>query len=84
MYPFELQFSPDTCPGVGLLDHMAMELVMIKRNQGTSLVVQWVRLHTPTAGGLIRSLVMELDPACMPQLRSRVLQLGPSAAKINK
>jgi len=22
IYLFELQFSPDTCPGVGLLDHM--------------------------------------------------------------
>ena len=31
---------------------------------GTSLVVQWLRLHAPNAGALVRSLVGELDPAC--------------------
>ena len=36
---------------------------------GTSLVVQWLRLHAPNAGGLVPSLVRELDPICMPQLR---------------
>ena len=29
-----------------------------------SLVIQWLRLHTPTAGAWVRSLVGELDPAC--------------------
>ena len=30
----------------------------------TSLVVQWLRLHTPNAGVTVRSLVRELDPTC--------------------
>ena len=25
---FELQFSPDTCPGVGLLDHMVLSYIL--------------------------------------------------------
>ena len=29
---------------------------------GTSLVVQWLRLVIPMKGGLVRSLVRELDP----------------------
>ena len=28
VYPFKLWFSPDTCPGVGLLDHMATLLLV--------------------------------------------------------
>ena len=36
MYIFELKFSPDTCPGVGLLDHMVgLYLVFL----GTSINV---------------------------------------------
>ena len=34
---------------------------------GTFLVVQWLRIHTPNAGGSgsqVRSLVRELDPTC--------------------
>ena len=32
---------------------------------GTSLVVQWLRLHTPNGGGpQAGSLVRELDPTC--------------------
>ena len=49
----------------------------------TSLVVQWVRLRSPNAGGPGGSLVRELDPAHMPQLkknRSYVPQLRPGAA----
>ena len=46
---------------------------------GTSLVVQWVRLHAPNAGvpGLIPG--RELDPACMPQLRVCMPQLKDPA-----
>ena len=37
----------------------------VKRKQGgTSLVVQWQRLHTPNAGFLVQSLVRELDTTC--------------------
>ena len=43
---------------------------------GTSLVVQWVRLCAPNAGGAgVQSLVKELDPTCMPQLRVHMWQL---------
>ena len=42
---------------------------------GTSLVVQWVRLRVPNEGAWVRSLVGELDPACMPQLRVHMPQL---------
>ena len=45
-------------------------LLATKNNTGTSLVVQWVRLHAPNAGGQVQSLVGGLDPACKPQLRS--------------
>ena len=31
---------------------------------GTSLVVQWLRLHIPNAGAWIQFLVRELDPIC--------------------
>ena len=40
---------------------------------GSSLVVQWVRLRASNAGGPGRSLVGELDPACMLQLRVHML-----------
>ena len=39
-------------------------------NSATSLVAQWLRLRAPNARVPVRSLVMELDPTCMPQLRS--------------
>ena len=38
--------------------------------QGTSLVVQWVRLHAPNAGGPGSIPGQEMRSACMPQLRS--------------
>ena len=48
---------------------------------GTSLVVQWIRLHAPNAGTWVQSLVREQDPTCMPQLRVHMPQLrSPSAA----
>ena len=49
---------------------------------GNFLVVQWLRLHTPNAGGLVR----EQDPICFSEgRRSHMQQLRPSTAKqINK
>ena len=37
---------------------------LMKVGSGTSLVVQWVRLHASNAGGLGSALGGELDPAC--------------------
>ena len=51
---------------------------MSKYEDGTCLVVQWLRRHTPNAGGPVR----ELDPEChLKDQRSHVLQLGPDIAK---
>ena len=36
----------------------------LKKAQGTSLEVQWLRLQVPNAGGLVRFLVREPDPSC--------------------
>ena len=53
---------------------------------GTSLLVQWLRLHTPKAGGL-GSIPGQGTSAHTPQLRVHVLQLKiphaprPKAAK---
>ena len=49
---------------------------------GTSLMVQWLKLHDPNTGGpsLVWSLVRELDPTCRNQ-KSHVLQLRPGIAK---
>ena len=38
----------------------------------------------PMQGARVPSLVGELDPTCMPQLRVRMPQLRPGTAKINK
>ena len=64
-----------------------LSLPNIKTTPGTSLVVQWLRLHAPNAGGLgsisgqgTRSHMVQLR-VHMPQQRSRVLQLRPSEAK---
>ena len=43
---------------------------MDKEIAGTSLVVHWVRLHAPVQGVWVQSLVRELDPAHVLQLRS--------------
>ena len=51
--------------------------LLIKETKGTSLVVQWLRLHTPNAGAWVQTLIGELKP----QLRIYVLQLKPTAAK---
>ena len=37
---------------------------------GSSLAVQWLRLHASTAGGWVRSLVRELR-SCMPQVLTK-------------
>lgn len=34
---------------------------------GISLVVLWLRLHAPAAGGQVQPLIRELDPACCNQ-----------------
>ena len=66
--------------------------------QGSSLEVQWVRLHAPNAGGpglipgrgtmshmpQLRSLNATTKRSYVLQRRSRVPQLRPGAAKINK
>ena len=51
---------------------------------GTSLVVQWLRLHGPNAGGLVQSLVRELDPACRPQLKEAHATTKTRHSQINK
>ena len=42
MYLFELEFCPDICPGVGLLDHM-LTLFLV---QGTSILFSIVAAPT--------------------------------------
>ena len=70
--------------------------ILIRRGRGTTLVVQWLRLHAANAGGLdsipgqgTRSHILKLRVR-MPQLdftghnkdrRSGMPQLSPSAAK---
>ena len=44
------------------------------RSGGTSLVVQWLRLHAPNAGGL-GSIPGQGTRSYMPQLRVRMPQL---------
>ena len=56
---------------------------------GTSLVVQWIKLHAPNAGGPVRSLVGELRshvPRLSPRTATREALMPrrrPRAAKIN-
>ena len=38
--------------------------MLLNRAMGTSLAVQRLRLHAPTVGAQVQSLVGELDPAC--------------------
>ena len=47
---------------------------------GTSLMVQWLRLGAPDAGGL-GSILGQGTRSHMPQLRVHMLQLRPSTAK---
>ena len=55
-------------------------LSCLKGRGGTSLVVQWLRLRAPNAGGL--GLISgQGSRSYMPQLRVCMLQLRPGAAK---
>ena len=63
--------------GVRVLHVRSAPLKTLPKNKaGTSLVVQWLRLHAPNAGGL----------GSIPGqgTRSHMLQLRPCADKINK
>ena len=61
-----------------------------KERQETSLVVQWLRLCTPTAGAQVGSLVMELDPTYLnershePQLKDATTKTWFSQVNIKK
>ena len=50
---------------------------------GTSLVVQWLRLHAPNAGGL-GSIPGQGTRSCMPQLRVHMPQLRSPLAATKK
>ena len=52
----------------------------LKYDTGTSLVVQWLRLHAPNAGSL-GSISGQGTRSHMLQLRVRMPQLGPGTAK---
>ena len=43
---------------------MGIHNINFLKNVGTSLVIQWLKLYTAKAGGLVQSLIMELDPTC--------------------
>ena len=47
---------------------------------GTSLVVHWLGLHTPSAGGP-GSIPRQRTRSCMPHLKNLCIQLRPSTAK---
>ena len=71
---------------LGLLMLFALFLYMLKtllktNLPGTSLVVQWVRLCAPNAGGLGLIPGWELQSTYMPQLRARLPQLKDPACR---
>ena len=57
-----------------------MKTLIKKDTRGTSLVVQWLRLHTPNTGGL-GSIPGQGTRSHVPQLRVRGPQLRSSAVK---
>ena len=73
-------------PIVIFLKHLVSPLLVTlpytfkKTFLGTSLVVQWLRLHDPNAGGL-GSIPGQETRAHMPQPRAGMLQQRPDAAK---
>ena len=51
MYLFELRFSPDICPGVGLLDHMVtLFLVFSETSILFSIVIAPIYIPTNSGG----------------------------------
>ena len=69
------------------VSHDKLGITVEKDGQGTSLVIQWLRLCTPNAGGP-GSIPAQGTRSSMPQLRarmrqqrSRVLQVRPGSAK---
>ena len=46
MYIFKLWFSPDICPGVGLLDHMVVLFFIFLRNVHTGFHSAYTNLHS--------------------------------------
>ena len=84
--------GPMTLPGSHPLPHVLAHVVYsrleggidyIKIQRGTSLVVQWVRLQAPKAGGLC-SIPGRGTRSCMPQLRSHEVHLRSGAAQFKK
>ena len=65
-------------PGTGSTDNPKQDEL-----RGTSLVAQCIRLHSQCRGPRVQSLVRELDPTCMLQLRVCMQQLRslPAATK---
>ena len=51
------------CVFMPLLFLCASKFLLIKRTQGSSLVAQWLRIHLPTQGTRVRTLLWE-DPTC--------------------
>ena len=60
-------------PSFWELGNLCLELTIKRRHLGTSLVVQWLRLHTPNAGGL-GSIPGQGTRSHMLQLSVRILQ----------
>ena len=51
-----------------------MVITTKNHGQGTSLMVQCLRLHAPNIGAQIQSLIRELDPTCyMVQGKKKIL-----------
>ena len=60
---------------------IATGMAILKKDRlGTSLAVQWLRLHTPNAGGP-GSIPVQGTRSHMPQRRSHMRQLRPGTAK---
>ena len=51
-----------------LVSRQAIIIYSQESVRGTSLVVQWLRIHLPTQGTWIQSLLGELNPSCLGQV----------------